>query len=113
MRVMIRLRHWVSVPSCSQAEKTQHSLSSSLATRRRVLGDRLFATQDEQAHTYGWQVFPTKAGLGRRYRDPRFDSLMECATCQGIGGQPDALCGDCFGLGRITLQQPNEGRPSR
>ena len=41
----------------------------------RRIGDRLFAAQDARARQRGWQITRQQAGLGRVYRDPRFDLL--------------------------------------
>lgn len=41
----------------------------------RRAGRRLFAIKDEEARWHRWQVTETLGGLGRRYRDPRFDAL--------------------------------------
>ena len=69
----------------------------------RRLGDRLFAMNDTEAYWRGWQITRTHGGLGRRYRDPRFDTLAECPKCQGAGVTADLPCPPCLGTGRITL----------
>jgi hypothetical protein len=74
-----------------------------LAAIPRRLGDRLFAMNDNEAYWRGWQITPVHGGLGRRYRDPRFDTLAECATCWGAGVIARALCVPCDGIGRVTL----------
>jgi len=43
-------------------------------TSRRA-GERLFMSADEEAHWRGWQIIQLWGGLGRVYRDPRFDTL--------------------------------------
>ncbi len=74
-----------------------------LAYRLRRWGDRWFAMNDTEAYWRGWQITKTHAGLGRRYRDIRFDTLAACAQCAGAGERADAPCGPCLGTGRITL----------
>lgn len=37
------------------------------------LSHYLFAGPDKRAQAHGWQVSVIHGGLGRRYRDPRFD----------------------------------------
>jgi hypothetical protein len=54
-----------------------------LAAIPRRLGDRLFAMNDTEAYWRDWQITKTPGGLGRRYRDPRFDTLAECPRCLG------------------------------
>lgn len=40
-----------------------------------IIGRRLHAVPDAIASRLDWQVTPTQWGLGREYRDPRFDRL--------------------------------------
>jgi hypothetical protein len=51
--------------------------------RRR--GDRWFAVNDTEAHWWGWQIAKTYGGLGRWYRDIRFDTLAACKRCASAG----------------------------
>jgi hypothetical protein len=74
-----------------------------MAYFRRRWGDRWFAMNDTEAYWRGWQITKTRGGLGRRYRDIRFDTLAACAQCAGAGGRADTPCGPCLGTGRITL----------
>ena len=74
-----------------------------LAYLLRRCGDRWFAMNDTEAYWRGWQITKTHGGLGRRYRDIRFDTLAACAQCAGAGEWADAPCGPCLGTGRITL----------
>ena len=50
-------------------------LLSWLAAIPRRLGDRLFFMNDAEAYWRGWQITKTHGALGRRYRDPRFDTF--------------------------------------
>ena len=77
-------------------------LLSWLRALPRRLGDRLFAMNDAEAYWRSWQTTRTHGGLGRRYRDPRFDALAECPKCQGSGPTADHLCLPCQDTGRIT-----------
>ena len=74
-----------------------------LAYLLRRCGDRWFAMNDTEAYWRGWQITKTHGGLGRRYRDLRFDTLAACAQCAGAGERADAPCGPCLGTGRITI----------
>jgi hypothetical protein len=81
-------------------------------------GDRWFAANDAEAYWRGWQITKTWGGLGRRYRDLRFDTLAACAQCAGAGIWADAPCGPCLGTGRIALGEvslpwPRDGRGGR
>ena len=73
-----------------------------LAVLPRRLGDRLFAMNDTEAYWRDWQMIRTHGGLGRRYRDPRFDTLAECQKCRGAGAAGRQPCRPCQGTGRIT-----------
>ena len=74
-----------------------------LAYLLRRCGDRWFAMNDTEAYWRGWQITKTRGGLGRRYRDLRFDALAACAQCAGAGEWADAPCGPCLGTGRIII----------
>ncbi len=75
-----------------------------LRVRSARLGERVFSADDNAARQLGWQVTPIYAGLGRRYRDPRFDSLAACQRCGGRGGTGRGdRCLACAGAGRIVL----------
>ena len=76
-----------------------------LAYFLRRWGDRRFAMNDTEAHWWGWQITKTLGGLGRRYRDIRFDRLAACLQCAGAGVWTDTPCGPCLGTGRITLEE--------
>ena len=78
-------------------------LLSWLAAIPRRLGDRLFARNDAEAYWRNWQIIRTHGGLGRRYRDPHFDTLAECPKCRGAGVAGDLPCPPCLGAGRVTL----------
>jgi DnaJ-class molecular chaperone len=70
------------------------------------IGDWLFADGDARARRRGWQVTTGSSGLGRRYRDPRFDLLIRCPECRGTGaGADDRPCRRCPGTGRLTLDR--------
>jgi hypothetical protein len=72
------------------------------------IGDWMFAMNDQEAGWRGWQMEREHAGLGRRYRDPRFDTLSRCPHCCGIGTiAADRPCAQCAGTGRVVLSQPS------
>jgi hypothetical protein len=81
-------------------------LLSWLAYVPRRLGDRLFSWNDTEAYWRGWQITKVHGGLGRRYRDPRFDTLTACPQCQGGGtSAKDAPCAPCLGTGRVSTEE--------
>ena len=65
--------------------------------------DRRFAMNDTEAYWWGWQITKTLGGLGRNYRDIRFEALAPCGRCAGAGVWQETPCGPCLGTGRITL----------
>ena len=77
-------------------------LVSWLAAIPRRVGGRLFAMNDAEAYWRSWLITRTRGGLGRRYRDPRFDALTECPKCRGAGATADRPCPPCLGTGRVT-----------
>jgi hypothetical protein len=81
-------------------------LAGWLRARAAQLGERVFAADDAAARRRGWQVTAIRSGLGRRYRDPRFDSLAACSRCGGRGRRsPGTPCAACAGTGRIVLAE--------
>jgi hypothetical protein len=58
------------------------SFLRNVTASRAALAGRVFATSDAVARQYGWHVTFTQGGLGRRYRDPRFDTLAARADGQ-------------------------------
>jgi hypothetical protein len=58
----------------------------------RRAGRRLFAINDAEAGWRGWQVTETLGGLGRRYRDARWDALAAGPTLRrcSLGEGTDA-----------------------
>ena len=85
-------------------------LLSWLAYIPRRLGDRIFTWNDADAYWCGWQITKVRGGLGRCYRDPRFDTLATCPQCQGGGasakeGRADTRCAPCLGTGRVSTEE--------
>ena len=74
-----------------------------LRKRAETAGQRLFARDDLMAAERGWQIITRCGGLGRQYRDPRFDTLRECPLCAGSGAAGDEPCAPCASTGRITV----------
>lgn len=52
-----------------------NEIAARLADIPRRIGARLFLDLDEEAYWRGWQVTPLHGGLGRDYRDFRFETL--------------------------------------
>jgi hypothetical protein len=75
------------------------------------LEQRLFGALDAQAKHDGWQVTRLHHGLGRRYRDPRFDLLSRCPDCAGSGSIDGQPCEPCRGTGRVARARPCSPAP--
>ena len=101
-----RISALTKVSSLTSEDKMSTSLVDRLSRLLRNFGDRLFADTDARARRHGWQVTRRHGGLSRRYRDPRFDSLVRCPSCAGTGGWDAVACGPCGGTGRLILHQP-------
>jgi len=90
-------------------DKAGHGPAFWLAERLRAAGDRLFAEDDRKAREHGWEVTCRHGGLSRRYRDPRFNTLISCPWCHGGGQAGKQECPACRGTGRLcrgrSLQQ--------
>lgn len=91
----------------TRAKKTRSGrYRQRLAARIRALGERLFRDDDVRARHYGWHIETRRGGLGRVYRDRRFDQLARCPECRGSGtGESGAPCRRCSATGRIVLGQ--------
>ena len=60
-----------------------------LAGILRRTGERLFLTCDEEANWRGWEITPLYGGLGRSYRDPRFDAQRpDARQLDTLDGEP-------------------------
>jgi len=66
--------------------------------------DRLFEMNDAEAYWSGWQITKVHGGLGRQYRDPRFDTLAACSRCWGTGTRAGQPCSPCQGTGRVWIE---------
>jgi hypothetical protein len=98
------------ISSLNSENKSALPPAARLARLLNGVGQRLHAGTDAMARQHGWEVTQRNGGLGRRYRDPRFDSLIRCPSCGGMGtsaGQAHEVpCGPCDGTGRLTSRDP-------
>jgi hypothetical protein len=79
-----------------------------------AVGSKIFRADDRHAREHGWQISPRHGGLSRTYRDPRFDSLTLCGTCNGHGLNSDRTsCRGCGGSGRLVLDRADHTSQSR
>ena len=60
----------------------------------------LFRDPDLRATARGWQVRRPRR-FEREYRDPRWDLVVRCGTCDAEGTVGARTCPDCDGRGRI------------
>ncbi len=66
--------------------------------------NRLFEKNDAEAYWRDWQIIKVRGGFGRRYRDPRFDTLAACSLCGGTGTRAGQPCSPCLGTGRVDTE---------
>lgn len=91
----------IKVTSPTSENKARTRFVRWLGRQLRTAGNRLFAAGDLAALYHGWQIVPRYGGLGRLYRDRRFDNLIRCPWCDGAGVFGGAHCGSCGGTGRV------------
>ena len=63
------------VTSATSEYKVRARLARWLRKQTETAGQRLFARDDLIAIQHGWRITTRYGGLGRQYRDPRFDTL--------------------------------------
>jgi hypothetical protein len=99
------------IKSTSRASENKAKIRrvSWLAALAERAGTRLFLRDDLTAIENGWQITQRHGGLGRRYRDPRFDTLSACPRCGGRGTVAEVPCAPCRGTGRITREPSAAG----
>lgn len=90
--------------SRASENKAKIRLLSWLAALAERAGTRLYLRDDLTAIANGWQITQRHGGMSRRYRDPRFDTLAACSSCQGKGTLAGMPCAPCRGTGRITRE---------
>lgn len=79
-----------------------------------VIGSKVFQADDRRAHEHVWEITLRRGGLARSYRDPRFNYLTSCQTCNGSGDSPSGgPCSGCHGTGRIVLDTAEALQPGR
>ena len=77
-------------------DNTAARLTDWMARGLQQLGDLVFASKDQEAAWHAWDVERRCAGLGRLYRDPRFDALVSCPGCDRISTVADGtVCPQC------------------
>ena len=65
-----------------------------MAEIARRIGICLYLTCDEEANWRGWQTIALSGGLGRGYRDPRFDLAKPDRTTTDDGRRPPMPAGE-------------------
>lgn len=67
------------------------------------LGDLVFAVEDQEAAWHAWDVEQRFAGLGRLYRDQRFDALVSCPRCHRVSTVTGStVCKQCSATDRLV-----------
>ena len=99
----------INATSPTSEDKARTRLVRWLRKRAETAGQLLFACDDLRAVNHGWQIIIRCGGLGRQYRDPRFDTLRSCPDCASSGTAGGEPCGECAATGRITIPTPRTG----
>jgi hypothetical protein len=74
----------------------------SLLTR---IGELLHRRADARARAAGWEIEPSRSGLGRTYRDERWRRARRCPRCLGEGADARGTdCPRCRGTGRVVTR---------
>ncbi|MDH2428070.1 hypothetical protein [Sphaerisporangium sp. TRM90804] len=74
-------------------------------TRPWRLSDAAFAEIDGFAWVQGWVI--ARHRTRHTYRDPRFDRVVVCCTCEGYGAGDDGqACATCKGDGLLNFCEP-------
>jgi hypothetical protein len=92
-------------PAPGNATRAGKTLKARIADLLWQIGEDAFQDSDAYAAEHGWTTTRTRAGLGRVYRDPRFDTLAACPSCRGAGYRDGEQCHQCSGTGRVVLCQ--------
>jgi hypothetical protein len=89
---------WRPLPLVTAVKRLARWVSGCLAQA----GDILFASTDAEASWHAWEMKRRDAGLGRSYRDRRFDTLVSCSRCDDVSTTADrSVCGPCSAAERL------------
>jgi uncharacterized paraquat-inducible protein A len=93
---------WIRL-ACNQLRpEPDERLTDWVARCVQQLGDLVFAREDQEASWHAWDVERRDAGLGRRYRDQRFQALVPCPRCHRVSTVADgAVCPQCSAADRL------------
>ena len=72
------------------------AIATWVARKLDALDHVAYRTPDLDATARGWEVRRHKR-FHRTYRDPRWDLIAVCPTCQGSGSVGTAACSECGG----------------
>ena len=77
-----------------------------------ALDHAIFERPDLDAYVRGWEVRRDRP-FTRTYRDPRWNSVAACPTCDGVGMRGAHRCGECDGLGTVRTNKTGSAEPTR
>jgi hypothetical protein len=94
---------WIRLAYTQLKPKPDERLAGWTARCVQQLGDMVFATEDQEASWHAWNVEPRYAGLGRLYRDQRFDALVACPRCHRVSTMAGrTVCQQCSAADRLV-----------
>jgi hypothetical protein len=94
---------WIRLAYAQLKPEPHERLADWTARCVQQLGDVVFATEDQEAAWHAWNVEPRYAGLGRLYRDQRFDALVACPRCHRVSTVTGrTVCQQCSTAERLV-----------
>jgi len=93
---------WIRLAYAQLKPEPHERLAGWTARCVQQLGDVVFAVEDAEAAWRAWDVERRDAGLGRRYRDRRFQALVPCPRCHRVSTMAGgAVCQQCSAANRL------------
>jgi hypothetical protein len=100
-------RAWVRQDRARLLASPDEQLTGWMSVCLALTGDLVFASKDAEASWHAWDMERRDAGLGRAYRDPRFDTLVSCPRCHNASTVADgSACRQCAAAERLAAPEP-------
>jgi hypothetical protein len=94
---------WIRLAYAQLRPEPHERLADWTARCVQQLGDLVFAVEDQEAAWHAWDVEHRYAGLGRLYRDQRFDALVSCPRCHRVSTDAGrTVCKQCSAADRLV-----------
>ena len=94
---------WIRLAYSQLKPDSDERLADWVARCVQQLGGLVFASEDQEAAWHDWDVEQRCAGLGRLYRDQRFDALVSCPRCHRVSTAAGrTVCQQCSAADRLV-----------